>query len=177
LRNEREKKRKRKKRRKEKKEKKRKKKNITNKKRGSRGGAQIARKQAMRGNIEEEIALSQNINVPALQELANKNIGDRIKNAAENIVRASRNAKLRVTYGRRKGEGGRWRAKGKAQLQNCPRTVRHAALKKTRWEIDIKASFPTIIIAIVSTRRRNTEAALRTDAIETYAKNVNETNW
>ena len=75
-----------------------------------------------------------------------------------------RNGTLRVEYRRKKRGEGRWYATGKAQLQSCKRTVREAALRGLVWEVDLRASYPMIVLGLMKDMARTCEKTEQMEA-------------
>ena len=78
----------------------------------------------------ESKVLEQEINVEELKHALTMNCGwtDRDKRTIEKLLQDSENGFLSVEYTR--VGGGRWYAKGLAQLQSCKRHIREKALKR-----------------------------------------------
>ena len=116
--------------------------------------------------------MAQKINLEELQDLAQNGQKERDRELAADVIRASRGGRINVTYVRQtKGEG-RWYAKGRAQLQSCSKGVRTAALKGVGFEIDIRASYPAILVGMAREMRRRKCAQLPLTTVERYINNL-----
>ena len=71
----------------------------------------------------------------------------RVKLELERLLQKQSGGVLWVEYGRARGGEGRWYARGSAQLQSCKRETRHAALRGVGWEVDLRAAYPTMLLA------------------------------
>ena len=136
----------------------------TSKPRRGRGGG-------VRGWSGGEVrTVVQQINVAELSRAIpiEKDKGAKASMAA--ILAKQRGGKLKVEYRRKKAGEGRWYATGRAQLQSCKREVRAAALKGMGWEVDLRASFPMIVLGLMGDLARQGEMRAKTDAIEEYVR-------
>jgi len=123
----------------------------TSKPRRGRGGG-------VRGWSGGEVrTVVQQINVAELSRAIpiEKDKGAKASMAA--ILAKQRGGKLKVEYRRKKAGEGRWYATGRAQLQSCKREVRGAALKGMGWEVDLRASFPMIVLGLMGDLARQGE--------------------
>jgi len=138
--------------------------------RGCRAGA---RKRKEGG--DERCFVTQSVNVAELRKLIDTTMDDKTRRTAQACVGAQRDGRLRVEYRRNRG-GGRWYAIGMAQLQSCPVTVRTAALKGAGWEADLRAAFPTIVLALVEEMagRQGHERDDRWPALRRYVTRTGE---
>ena len=122
----------------------------------------------------ETRTVTQKINVTELSKLLDKEQDEGTKASIQAILARQRNGTLWVEYKRKtKGEG-RWYATGRAQLQSCKREVRNAALKGLAWGIDLRASFPMIVLGLMKDMARRGEAAAQTGAVEAYVHETDE---
>ena len=116
---------------------------------------------------------AQKINVEELSKALETEKEERTRAVIAAILARQRNGTLRVEY-RRKARGeGRWYATGRAQLQSCKRAVKEAALRGLAWEVDLRASYPMIVLGLMKDMARTCEKAEQTDAIAEY---VHETD-
>ena len=135
--------------------------------RGRGGGVKMAKSGEVRTVVQHinEAELSRAIAVE-------KNDGARASMAA--ILAKQRNGTLKVEYRPKKAGEGRWYATGRAQLQSCRREVRAAALKGMGWEIDLRASFPMIVLGLMGDLARQGEMRADTGAIEEYVRETEQ---
>ena len=117
--------------------------------------------------------MAQRVNVTELSEALEAEQDERAKASIEAILAKQRNGTLRVEYRRKKRGEGRWYATGKAQLQSCKRTVREAALRGLVWEVDLRASYPMIVLGLMKDLARTCE---KTEQMEAIAAYVHETD-
>ena len=112
--------------------------------------------------------MTQEINVAELSKLLEAEKDDWTRASIEAILAKQRNGWLRVEYRRKTKGQGRWYATGRAQLQSCKRTVRVAALRGLAWEVDLRASYPMIVLGLMKDMARTCEKAEQVDAIAAY---------
>ena len=122
---------------------------------------------------EETRTVAQKVNVDELNKALETEQEDRTKAVIEAILARQRNGTLRVEYRRKKRGEGRWYATGRAQLQSCKRTVREAALRGLAWEVDLRASYPMIVLGLMRDMARTCGKAEQMEAIAAY---VHETD-
>ena len=81
--------------------------------------------------------------------LANENgLNEKDRHVIKTIIDAADEGVLTVDY--RSYDKGRWYAKGRAQLQSCKKHIRELALKRKLFGLDLRASFPAIVMGLVS---------------------------
>ena len=122
----------------------------------------------------ETRTVAQKINVTELSKALETEQDEQVKASIQAILTRQRNGTLRVEYRRKTKGQGRWYATGRAQLQSCKREVRAAALKGLGWEVDLRASFPMIVLGLMKDMARRGEAAAQTEAIEAYVHETDE---
>ena len=113
------------------------------KQRGSRGGSR-AKKSLGEGEV---CFLEQKVNVTEIRARMEAEGDARVRKELEGILRKQARSVLSVEYGRARQGEGRWYARGCAQLQSCKRETRKAALCGVGWEVDLRAAYPTLMLA------------------------------
>ncbi len=93
------------------------------------------------------------INVAELRVLVDETMNNHERRVGGAVLRAARGGRLTVEYRRATHGGGRWYARSAAQLQSCARSVRNAALRGVGIEIDMRASYPTIVLSMLEKAR------------------------
>ena len=117
--------------------------------RGTRGGTRTR----TCGSEGEICHLVQTINVAELRVLVDETMNNHERRVGGAVLRAARGGRLTVEYRRATHGGGRWYARSAAQLQSCARSVRNAALRGVGIEIDMRASYPTIVLNMLEKAR------------------------
>ena len=118
--------------------------------------------------------VAQQVNVEELSRAMAAETKEGPKASMAAILAKQREGKLKVEYRRKKAGEGRWYATGRAQLQSCKREVRTAALKGMGWEVDLRASFPMIVLGLMGDLARQGEMRATTDAIEEYVRETEQ---
>ncbi len=115
--------------------------------------------------------MEQKVNVTEMRARMEAEGDARVRKELEGILRKQARSVLSVEYGRARQGEGRWYARGCAQLQSCKRETRKAALCGVGWEVDLRAAYPTLMLAkaekIGEQRRQWCE-------LERYVRNVDE---
>ena len=118
----------------------------------------------------ETKTLAQKINVAELSKALETEQDERTKASIAALIAKQRDGTLLVEYRRKKKGEGRWYATGKAQLQSCKREVRGTALRGLGWEVDLRASYPMIVVGLMRDMARAGEKTAQTGAIEAYVR-------
>ena len=116
----------------------------------------------------------QKINVEELRKAKEAEKDATARACIEAILARQRNGELRVEHRRKKAGEGRWYATTRAQLQSCKREIRAAALRGMGWEIDLRASYPMIVMGLMKDMARSGERMARVGAIEMYVRETDE---
>ena len=99
---------------------------------------------------------------------------ERLVSEIRAILERQKGEKLRVEYHRSKEDGGRWYARGKAQLQSCCKETRTIALRNVGWEVDLRASFQSIVVGLMKEIGGETEIDPKIAGIATYVRSTEE---
>ena len=119
--------------------------------------------------------LAQKVNATELSKALEAEQDERTKASIEALIAKQRNGTLTVEYRRKQKGEGRWYATGRAQLQSCKREVRTAALKGLGWEVDLRASYPMIVVGLMRNIARTGEKTAQTEAIiEEYVRETDK---
>ena len=135
--------------------------------RGTRGGRR-AKKSPEGGEV---CFLAQKVDEMDMRKEAASTKDGRVKLELERLLQKQSGGVLWVEYGRARGGEGRWYARGNAQLQSCKRETRHAALRGVGWEVDLRAAYPTMLLAKAE---RIGERRRQWPELKKYVENVDE---
>ena len=129
----------------------------------------------VRNRTEGEVrTVVQHINEEELSRAIAVEKNEEAKASMAAILAKQRDGRLKVEYRRKKKGEGRWYATGRAQLQSCKREVRAVALKGMGWEVDLRASFPMIVLGLMGDLARKGERRVSTEAIEEYVRETEQ---